>query len=490
MLREPSPHQYQFETITLDELVPEDHLVRQIDAAIDFEFIRDAVAHLYCPDNGRPAIDPVRLIKMMLLGYLFGVPSERRLVKEIQVNVAYRWFLRMGLTEKVPDASTLSQNRIRRFNGSDVFQQIFDHIVLQALGQGMANGRVLYTDSTHLKADANPRKAVNELRPEGVSEYFTQLNEAVEADRKKREKKPLPTARKTTKSDAVKNTKVSTTDPESGFMHRDNKPKGFFYLDHRTVDGKHGIIMDTHVTPGNVHDSQPFIGRLERQVERFGLEPVAVGVDAGYFTSAVCHLTQERGISLVPGYRRPHKGQNDFQKKHFQYDDKRDVYVCPADELLNYGTTDRNGYRHYRSNPAVCQGCSQRQQCTQNNKGQKTITRHVWEASKEEANRLRLTKWGKKIYARRKETVERSFADAKQHHGHRYARFRGLSKVQMQCLLAATAQNMKKMALLALLCCLYMWLKAFREGPKTALSELNVQMARSWKNIAIATCGR
>lgn len=460
MLKELSPQQYQFETITLDELVPEDHLVRKIDAAIDFEFIRDAVKHLYCPDNGRPAIDPVRLIKMMLLGYLFGVPSERRLVKEIQVNVAYRWFLRMGLTEKVPDASTLSQNRIRRFNDSDVFQHIFDHIVAQALSGGMANGRVLYTDSTHLKASANPRKAVNEQRPEGVSAYLDELNAAVEADRKLHEKKPLPAERK---SPVVKNTKVSTTDPESGFMHRDNKPKGFFFLDHRTVDGKHGIIMDTHVTPGNVHDSQPFIGRLERQIKRFGLEPVAVGVDAGYFTSSVCHLTQEMGISLVPGYRRPHKGQNGFQKKHFRYDEQRDVYVCPAEASLIYGTTDRNGYRHYRSNPAECQGCSHRQQCTQNSKAQKTITRHVWEASKEEANRLRLTKWGKKIYARRKETVERSFADAKQHHGHRYARFRGLSKVQMQCLLAATAQNMKKMALLALVYCLYEWLKASRE---------------------------
>ncbi|MCC4105746.1 IS1182 family transposase [Serratia ureilytica] len=490
MLREPAPQQYQFEMVTLEELVPEDHLVRKIDAVIDFEFIRDAVAHLYCPDNGRPAIDPVRLIKMMLLGYLFGIPSERRLVREIQVNNAYRWFLRMGLTEKVPDASTLSQNRLRRFNGSDVFQQIFDHVVLQALGQGMANGRVLYTDSTHLKADANPRKAVNELRPEGVSEYFTQLNDAVEADRKKREKKPLPAARKKTKSDAVKDTKVSTTDPESGFMHRDNKPQGFFYLDHRTVDGKHGIIMDTHVTPGNVHDSQPFIGRLERQVARFGLEPVAVGVDAGYFTAAVCHLTQEMGITLVPGYRRPQKGQNEFQKKHFRYDDKRDVYVCPADELLHYGTTDRHGYQHYRSTPSVCQGCRHRQQCTQNSKAQKTLTRHVWEASKEEANRLRLTKWGKKVYARRKETVERSFADAKQHHGHRYARYRGVSKVQMQCLLAATAQNMKKIALLALLYCLNEWLKASREEQKVPLSGQNVQMTRLWKNIAFATCGR
>lgn len=456
MLREPSPQQYQFETITLDELVPEDHLVRQIDAAIDFEFIRNTVAHLYCADNGRPAIDPVRLIKMMLLGYLFGIPSERRLVKEIQVNVAYRWFLRMGLTEKVPDASTLSQNRLRRFNDSDVFQQIFDRIVEQALVRGMANGRVLYTDSTHLKANANLRKVVNELRPEGVSEYLEQLNAAVEADRKQHGKKPLPDVKKQPESAAaVKNTKVSTTDPESGFMHRDNKPQGFFYLDHRTVDGKHGIITDTHVTPGNVHDSQPYIGRLERQIQRFGLDTVAAGVDAGYFTAAVCHLTQEMGIALVPGYRRPNKGQNEYQKKHFEYDAKKDVYRCPAGAELIYGTTDRNGYRHYRSDKAICAACPARDKCTTNRQMQKTITRHVWEEAKEKANALRLTKWGKKVYARRKETVERSFADAKQHHGHRYARFRGQMKVQMQCLLAATAQNMKKMALLALFCWLF-----------------------------------
>ena len=490
MLKEPTPQQYQFEMVTLEELVPQDHLVRKIDATIDFEFIRDTVRHLYCADNGRPAIDPVRLIKMMLLGYLFGVPSERRLVKEIQVNVAYRWFLRMGLTEKVPDASTLSQNRIRRFNDSDVFQQIFDHIVEQALGLGMANGRVLYTDSTHLKADANSRKAINELHPVGVSDYLAELNAAVEADRKQHGKKPLPDVKKTPEHAAVKNTKVSTTDPESGFMHRDNKPKGFFYLDHRTVDGKHGIIMDTYVTPGNVHDSQPFIGRLERQVKRFSLETVAVGVDAGYFTAAVCHLTQELDIALVPGYRRPHKGQNDFQKKHFRYDEERDVYVCPAEEELIYGTTDRNGYRHYRSDSSVCDQCVQRQQCTQNSKSQKTITRHVWEASKEEANRLRLTKWGKKVYARRKETVERSFADAKQHHGHRYARYRGLSKVQMQCLLAATAQNMKKMALLALLYWFYRRLKASQEGLKSDIEEKKGQKRVGWKNMAIATFGR
>ncbi|MGU7277791.1 transposase [Salmonella enterica subsp. enterica serovar Morehead] len=235
--------------------------------------------------------------------------------------------------------------------------------------------------------------------------------------------------------------KVSTTDPESGFMHREGKPKGGFWLNHCTVDGKHGIIMDTHVTPGNVHNSQP---------ERFGLETVAAGVDAGYFTAVVCHLTQEMGIALIPGYRRPSKGSNDYQKKQFRYDAQKDVYVCPAGEELNYGTTDRNGYWHYRWDKAVCAICPCRAKCTTSWQMQKTITRHVWEEAKEKANVLRLTPWGKKAYARRKETVERSFADAKQHHGHRYARFRGQMKVQMQCLLAATAQNLKKMALLAL----------------------------------------
>ncbi|MEE2026146.1 transposase, partial [Alkalimonas mucilaginosa] len=140
MLKTPSPQQYQLEMVTLEELVPKDHLVRKVDAAIDFEFIREEVEHLYCKDNGRPPIDPVRLFKIMILGYLFGVPSERRLMQEIQVNVAYRWFLRMGLTEKVPDASTLSQNRIRRFNGTDVFQRIFDRIVEQAIEKRLIGG--------------------------------------------------------------------------------------------------------------------------------------------------------------------------------------------------------------------------------------------------------------------------------------------------------------------------------------------------------------
>ena len=156
--KEPGAHQHALEMVTLESLVPEDHLLRQIDAFIEFDFIRDKVRHLYCADNGRPAIDPVVLFKLLFIGYLYGIRSERQLVKEVQVNVAYRWFLGFGLTDKIPDASTISQNRRRRFVGSTIYQEIFDEIVEQTQSHGMVSGRILYTDSTHLKASANKNK--------------------------------------------------------------------------------------------------------------------------------------------------------------------------------------------------------------------------------------------------------------------------------------------------------------------------------------------
>ena len=126
MLKEPGPTQHELEMVTLEELVPCDHLLRRIDAVVDFTFIRDEVRHLYCDDNGRPALDPVVLFKALFIGYLFGIRSERQLVRELQVNVAYRWFLGLRLTDKVPDASTFSQNRRRRFRDSDIAQRLFD----------------------------------------------------------------------------------------------------------------------------------------------------------------------------------------------------------------------------------------------------------------------------------------------------------------------------------------------------------------------------
>jgi hypothetical protein len=230
-------------------------------------------------------------------------------------------------------------------------------------------------------------------------------------------------------------------------MHREDKPKGFFYLDHRTVDGKHNLITDTYVTAGNIHDPQPYMARLKRQLERFGFNPVGVGLDAGYFTAPICHLLLAEQIYPVLGYRRPTHGANPIRKKQFIYNRQNDTYTCPNGQTLIYKTTSREGYRHYHSDATTCKICPLLSQCTQSKNTQKVITRHIWEADKEKANEIHLSQWGKKVYARRKETIERSFADAKQHHGHRYARFRGRAQVQMQCLLATTAQNIKKIAI-------------------------------------------
>ncbi|WP_101675292.1 IS1182 family transposase [Alloalcanivorax mobilis] len=447
MLKDPGPTQHELEMVTLEELVPSDHLLRRIDAIVDFSFIRDEVRHLYCDDNGRPALDPVVLFKALFIGYLFGIRSERQLVRELQVNVAYRWFLGLRLTDKVPDASTFSQNRRRRFRDSDIAQRLFDRIVEQAMERGLVGGRILYTDSTHIKASANRHHYTVEDVEVSPQAYLAELEESVTEDREAHGKKPLPPRPEAEPETARK--KISKTDPDSGYMVREGKPKGFFYLDHRTVDAKHTIITDVHVTPASVHDSVPYLERLDRQSERFGFEVEAVGLDAGYFTAAICQGLDKRELYGVIGYRRPNKAKGMMAKRLFVYDETNDVYRCPEGQALRYATTNRQGYRHYQSDPAWCRSCPRLAECTRNDKKQKTVTRHVWEAAKERVNRHRLESEGKQVYERRKETVERSFADAKQLHGYRYARMRGLAGMREQALLSAAAQNLKKMALAA-----------------------------------------
>ncbi|MBB3258395.1 hypothetical protein F4827_003263 [Paraburkholderia bannensis] len=228
----------------------------------------------------------------------------------------------------------------------------------------------------------------------------------------------------------------------------DDKSGGFFYLDHRTVDAKHAIITDTPVTTGSVHDSQPYLARLERQRKHFGFEVQAVGLDAGYFTPAVCQGLKDRNIPGVMGYRTPNHEPGMFYKREYGYDAYRDEYGCPQGLVPRYSTTNREGYREYRSNPDICRRCGVRPKCTKSANAVKVMVRPVWERAKEHVRARSLTDWGKRIYARRKEAVERSFADARHLHGHRYARMRGLRKVAEQCLLAAAAQNIKKIALL------------------------------------------
>lgn len=189
MLRSNREKQQAYEFVSIEELVPQDHLLRKVEKYIDFSFIDEKVRPLYCADNGRPAIDPVVLFKMIFLGYFYGIRSERQLEREIQTNLAYRWFLGLGLTDKVPDHSTISWNRRTRFKDTGIFQDIFDEIVLQAIQHRMVGGRVLVSDSTHVKANANKHKYTKEQVLQNTRDYVDELNAAVEADRKAQGKK-------------------------------------------------------------------------------------------------------------------------------------------------------------------------------------------------------------------------------------------------------------------------------------------------------------
>lgn len=443
----PNIHQdrNQIEIVSVDMLVPQDHLLRIIDENVDFSFITEMTRSYYHGILGRPPIHPIRLFKMMLIGYLYGIHSERQLEQEIKTNVAYRWFLGLGLTDAVPDHSTISYNRNVRFKGSTIFQDIFDEVVRLAISHNMVGGRVLITDSTHIQANANKNRSSMQVVTETPHEYLKELESAVNQERERHGKKPLPPVENET---IEKNLRISTTDPESGFMKRKGKPEGFYYLDHRTVDHKCNIITDVHVTPGNVNDSTVYTERLQRQIDVFGFYDTleAVALDSGYMTPHICKKTSEMGIFSVIATRNAPKAEGTIPKEQFAYDPQQDAYICPNGIKLTYNTTNRSGYKEYMSNPVLCSQCPLLKSCTSSKNGRRKIQRHVWEEFRERVERNYHSSSGQLLYKLRCKTIERSFADAKVLHGLRISRLRGREKVQEQALMTAIVQNIKKIA--------------------------------------------
>lgn len=474
MLRTRQGIQQEAELVVIDQLVPEEHLLRKIASILDTDYIRKETAGLYS-GKGRPAVDPVVLFKMMLLSYLFGIRSERRVVQEIQVNVAYRWFLGLKLQDPVPHASTISQNRRRRFLKANVEWKLFVHVVKQAVEAGFIDGRTLFTDSTHIKANANKQSIVSRAKdvPQEVVERSVQrhlvameeeralvsddteddLAAAINAEREAAGKKPF-NVDETEPDRAAEATvplnrlPVSVTDPEAGYMVREGKPEGFHYLEHRTVEGRHGFVVHLLVTSARTTDPVAYLSCLQAVKDLYAFDVKAVGLDAGYYTSSICHRLTEQGIFAAVAFRGPRPVPGMLAKWRFRYVWYYDAYLCPENHLLRYSTTNREGYREYKSNPAVCRTCPLREQCTKSKSMQKVITRHVWQDDKDLVRLFNKTEFGQYLLQRRRETVERSFADAKELHGVRYARFRGRKKVERQSLLSATAQNLKKLALL------------------------------------------
>ena len=456
-----------FEIVDTESLVPEGHLLRKIDAAVDFNKIYDMVELLYCADNGRPSVDPVVLFKMVLIQHLYGLGSLRRTAEEVRANIYYRWFLGYRLQEETPHFSTISYNFRHRFT-SETVDQIFNWILMEMVEAGYVAPGVVFVDGTHIKANANTKKAVKKEVPVAAKRYAEELMEEVNADREAHGKNPFKDDKddndnnkppappkkkrdntskkklKKRKKEAKKTVTVSTTDPDCGLFVKGDHKRQMAYEAHTACD-VHGVVLDVEVTPGNVHDSVPFDDLYNRLVKKYNSIHAFVA-DSAYKTPHICKLVFSDGKTLSTAYTRPRtmKGGHEWWK--YVYDEYYDCVLCPENQVLKYSTTNRDGYREYKSDPQVCCNCPTRHLCTKNKDCIKTVTRHIWSEYVEMAEEARYTPICKRMYKARKETIERVFADAKEQHGMRYTRYTGLAQVRNWVKLKFAAMNLKKFA--------------------------------------------
>ena len=452
LTREKRQTRKQIQMLSIEEIVPKDHILRDIDGAISFDFIYDLVKDLYCADNGRPSIDPVVLFKIILIKFLFGIRSIRQTIKEIEVNMAYRWFLGYGMTEPIPHFTTYGKNYERRFAKSDMFEKIFEHILLEAVRCGFVDASAAFFDATHVKASANNKKAVNEAVKIEAKHYHAELMEEINRDREAHGKKPFDDddnddAGKGGNDNTprpMKEKRVSTTDPECGLFHKGEHKVEFAYTTHVACD-KHNFVLGCDVSAGNVHDSVMFDGLYRDVVARFPEIEIAA-LDSAYKTPWIMKQIFDSGRKASVPYKRPMTQKGFFKKYEYVYDEYYDCILCPENQVLTYSTTNREGYREYKSDPKICQNCPSRHKCTESKNCQKVVTRHVWEDYMELAEDVRHSPEGKEIYTMRGQTIERVFADAKEKHFMRYTYYRGLAKLKMQALLTFTAMNLKKLA--------------------------------------------
>lgn len=443
---------------TIEDIVPKEHLVRKMDAAIDLKFIEDEVESLYSA-FGKPSIPPLVLFKLLIINYMFGINSMRKTCEECEVNLAYRWYLGLSIDEKIPDYSTWSQNYIRRYRGTEIFKTIFNKILKQAKEYKMLNMKTVYGDGTHQKASANKNKYEDKEVEIEAKNYDEELLKEINEERAKLNKKPFKNIEKVEKEydektgeeievKKKKNIKSSTTDPDSGYYHKGEHEKCFAYTHQAFSDGN-GFVLACSTNPGNMHDSVAFDEVYEKLIEENKEEIENVCLDAGYNTPAICKKIDDTGKEALMPYSRP-KGRKDkelFSKKEYEYNKELDCYVCPTGEILELKTVDKQGYKIYKSDRKSCSTCPLKGKCTKNKNHQKIITRHIWQDQKDEVNQKRYKDIFKQEYPKRKETVERIFADCKEQHGLRFTRVRGLEKNTNQALLIFSCHNLKKMAI-------------------------------------------
>ena len=419
----------------IEDQVPENHLLRLIDRHISFDFVREKLKDSYS-DTGRPSIDPELLLRILLIGYLYGVTSERKLVEELQMHLAWRWFTGLSFDQEIPHHSTFSKNRHGRFHESDLFQQLFEEIVDRCQEAGLVEGEHLSVDGSFIAANASrssriPREQLAEAAQVKLTirEYLTELEQ----------QNPIE---EPTHQQAL----VSTTDPDSTYATKGSRAAELGYFNNYLIDNQSGVIVGVQATAARL--SQESVAAREmitRSAERRGRFPQSVAADTTYGNGELLAWFEERNITpYIHVKESPAPKTNLYGIEKFTYVAETNSYQCPAGKRLTYlGVNPRNRNHIYRATRKRCRECVHKSQCTTGHYRQIAI--HVHEAARQRA-RERVTVPAFAAAQRQRRKVEALFAELKNQIGLRRVRLRRIKHVREQFFLAATAQNLKRLA--------------------------------------------
>ena len=419
----------------LEEQIPADHLLRMIDGYVDFSFVREQLKDFYKP-TGRPSIDPEVLLRLLLVGYLYGITSERRLVDEVRMHLAYRWFTRLSFDQEIPDHSTFSKNRHGRFRQSGVFRKVFEEIVRRCLQAGFVEGRNLAVDGTLVGANASQQSRVPRERlveaaklSRTVQEYLTELEQ----------QNPVADSERSPKLQE----KVSTTDPDATWAVKSGRAT-LGYYDNYLVDTTSRVILSVDATPALFSQEVLAARRMIDHVSQFGVRPQNLAADKAYGSGEFLAWLLARNIQPhIPVIDRRHQTHGKFTREQFRYEPKENAYYCPEGKPLHYRGQRRSSQGYlYRSTETQCQGCPQKKSCTQG--PYRRLFVHWHEPARQTVRALAgTTEYKHSQRARYK--IEALFAELKQQIKLRRVRLRGLWNVAEQFHLAATAQNLKRL---------------------------------------------
>jgi transposase len=419
----------------LEDQVPETHLLRLIEKHISFGFVREKLKASYS-DTGRPSIDPELLLRILLIGYLYGITSERKLVEELRMHLAWRWFTGLGFDQEIPHHSTFSKNRHGRFQESKLFEQLFEQIVRQCVEVGLVQGRHLSVDGSFVEANAAkesriPREQLAEAAQvsQTVRQYLVELEQ----------QNPL-------EEPVHQQDQVSTTDPDSTYATKGGTPARLGYYDNYLVDNHSCVIVGVQATAARI--SQETVAAQD-MLTRFTLwqarEPESVAADTTYGNGGFLQWLADRSITPYMRTRDSiHRKNSPFYgPERFTYQPENNSYRCPAGEQLNYvGLNVRNRAHAYIGSGKRCGACSQKAQCTSGR--YKYLAIHMDETARQRARELVNTPEFAKAQRERKK-VEALFAELKNQIGLRRLRLRRLKFVREQFFLAAVAQNIKRL---------------------------------------------